>query len=179
MTTPGGGDLEGTRRDFPHYQIDDVLIFDRRRYVARRTQPGPGPHTLVTNDLAELRAELDTRRHATPPAVHARRHAAAAQPTGTHLMTDASTTPDRPPQRWTTVLDGHRLRQLRRQHGLSQEKLAASAGMSTGTVARLEHQHHAPCRGRTLARLAAALHTEPACLAAVPPRQDQPQAVTG
>jgi hypothetical protein len=41
-------------------------------------------------------------------------------------------------QRWTTVLDGQRLRQLRRQHGLSQEKLADRAGISLTTVARLD-----------------------------------------
>ena len=29
---------------------------------------------------------------------------------------------------WTTVLDGTRLRQLRREHGLSQEQLADRAG---------------------------------------------------
>jgi DNA-binding transcriptional regulator YiaG len=52
-------------------------------------------------------------------------------------MTDASAT-TRPPQRWTTVLDGDRLRQLRRQRDLSQEKLADLAGISSATVARLD-----------------------------------------
>ena len=37
----------------------------RRRYVARRSQSGPGPHTLVTSDLAELRAELSPTQQAT------------------------------------------------------------------------------------------------------------------
>ncbi|HUY51707.1 MAG TPA: helix-turn-helix transcriptional regulator [Streptosporangiaceae bacterium] len=68
-------------------------------------------------------------------------------------------------QRWTTVLDGHRLRQLRRQHGLSQVELADQAGMSLGTVTRLERQFRASCRCRTLARLAAALGERPATLA--------------
>lgn len=50
--------LQTARRDFPRYQIDIDLSIDRRRYIARRTQPGPGPHTLITSDLTELRAEL-------------------------------------------------------------------------------------------------------------------------
>jgi hypothetical protein len=57
--TPEPGDLENARREFPRYQIDEELIFDRRRYIARRVQPGPGPHTLITSDLTELRAELN------------------------------------------------------------------------------------------------------------------------
>jgi len=45
-----------------------------------------------------------------------------------------------PTQRWTTVLDGERLRQLRQQQRLSQEKLADLAGISLTTMARLERQ---------------------------------------
>ena len=56
-------DLQTARRDFPRYQIDLDLALDRRRYIARRTQPGPGPHTLITSDLTELRHELAVRRH--------------------------------------------------------------------------------------------------------------------
>jgi transcriptional regulator with XRE-family HTH domain len=70
-------------------------------------------------------------------------------------MTTTQTTD--PGRRWFTVLDGHRLRRLRRQHGLSQEQLADRAGISTATVARLERQLAASCRSRTLGRLAAAL----------------------
>ncbi len=70
-----------------------------------------------------------------------------------------------PAQRWTTVLDGQRLRQLRHEHGLSQEKLADRAGISLATVARLECQPRSPCRCRTLARLAAALGEQPATIA--------------
>jgi DNA-binding XRE family transcriptional regulator len=55
------------------------------------------------------------------------------------------------------VIDGRQLRQWRRQHGLSQEKLAHLAGISVTTVARLERQPRASCRGYTLGRLAAAL----------------------
>jgi transcriptional regulator with XRE-family HTH domain len=64
-------------------------------------------------------------------------------------------------QRWTTVLDGTRLRHLRRQHGLSQEQLASQAGISLTTMQRLERQPTAPCRCRTLARLASALGQDP------------------
>jgi DNA-binding XRE family transcriptional regulator len=58
---------------------------------------------------------------------------------------------------WITDLDGQRLRDLRRQHGLSQGALADQAGISLTTVARLERQHRSPCRRWTLAALAAAL----------------------
>ena len=58
--------LDAARRDFPGYQIDVELTMERPRYVARRTHPGAGPHTLITSDLAELRTELGTRRQASP-----------------------------------------------------------------------------------------------------------------
>ena len=64
--------LEAARRDFPRYQIDVELAVDRRRYVARRIQPGPGPHTLITSDLNELRAELDSSPQRALPQRHAR-----------------------------------------------------------------------------------------------------------
>jgi transcriptional regulator with XRE-family HTH domain len=67
-------------------------------------------------------------------------------------------------QRWITIVDGGRLRQLRRQHGLSQEQLASQAGISLTTIRRLERQPSAPCRTRTLGRLAAVLDEDPACL---------------
>ena len=65
---------------------------------------------------------------------------------------------------WTTVLDGRLLRQLRRQHGLSQEALADRAGISLTTMARLERKPRTPCRTRTLARLAAALGEHPGAM---------------
>jgi anti-sigma regulatory factor (Ser/Thr protein kinase)/DNA-binding XRE family transcriptional regulator len=64
----------------------------------------------------------------------------------------------------TTVLDGARLRRLRRLRGLSQERLASHAGISLTTVTRLESQSCAPCRCRTLGRLAAALGEHPAAI---------------
>jgi len=69
-----------------------------------------------------------------------------------------------PSARWTTNLDGPRLQRIRRQSGMSQEQLADRAGISAATVARLERQSQASCRGRTLARLAAALGEQPAAL---------------
>jgi transcriptional regulator with XRE-family HTH domain len=79
------------------------------------------------------------------------------------------TSAGRPEQRWFIVLDGKRLRQLRRQRGLSQEKLADRAGISTATVARLERHPYPSCRGRTLARLAAALGEHPAAIMSLRP----------
>jgi hypothetical protein len=58
--------LDAARRDFPGYRIDVELTLERPRYVARRTHPGAGPHTLITSDLAELRAELGVGRQARP-----------------------------------------------------------------------------------------------------------------
>ena len=69
----------------------------------------------------------------------------------------------------TLVLDGQQLRHLRRQRGLSQEELAGQAGVSLTTVARLERQPSAPCRGRTLGRLARALGEHPATTTLRPP----------
>ena len=73
-------------------------------------------------------------------------------------------------QRWTTVIDGRQLQRLRRQHSLSQDELAAKAGISQSTVARLERHPRATCRSRTLARLDATLGQQPAAL--TPASQD-------
>jgi hypothetical protein len=50
--------LSDLRTDFPGYVIDTEAVTNGKRYVAVRRQPGPGPHTVVTPDLAELRAAL-------------------------------------------------------------------------------------------------------------------------
>lgn len=73
-----------------------------------------------------------------------------------------------PVHEWTTALDGRRLRDLRRQRRLSQAELAYKAGISPGTVARLERQERAPCRSRTLARLSGALGEDPTSIACPP-----------
>ncbi len=70
-----------------------------------------------------------------------------------------------PDRRWTTVLDGDRLRQLRHKSQLTQAELANLAGISAGTVARLERRTLTPCRCRTLVRLAAVLGETPTALA--------------
>jgi transcriptional regulator with XRE-family HTH domain len=75
-------------------------------------------------------------------------------------------------QRWTTTLDGHRLRRLRHQRGLTQTDLALQAGISLTAIARLERQPHASCRPRTLTRLAAALGEPRASL--TPTQQTSP-----
>lgn len=72
-------------------------------------------------------------------------------------------------RRWFVVADGKRLRQLRQEHRLSQEMLASRAGISVGTIGQLERQAHPSCRGRTLARLAAALGEQPTTLMPSPP----------
>jgi DNA-binding Xre family transcriptional regulator len=79
----------------------------------------------------------------------------------------AAITRPAPPQ--TFILDGQRLRQLRRQRGLSQEELAAQAGVSRTTIVWLERQASAPGRGRTLGRLAGALGEHPATTTLRPP----------
>ena len=68
--------------------------------------------------------------------------------------------------RWTAVVDGQRLRELRRQRALSQVELAELAGVSVHTVSKLERQPACCCRSRTLARLAAALGESPAAITA-------------
>jgi len=67
---PAPGELERLRREFPRYRIDVEPFRHRQRYVARRIQPGPGPHTFITADLTELRAELSTAK---PPLPHRKR----------------------------------------------------------------------------------------------------------
>ena len=52
-------ELSSLRHDFPRYRIS--LYFtpgERYSFVAVRRAPGPGPHTVVTSDLDELRTEL-------------------------------------------------------------------------------------------------------------------------
>jgi predicted transcriptional regulator len=81
----------------------------------------------------------------------------------------ASTTEKRPARSWTVTLDGTRLRELRCERGLSRSKLAGLAGISEATVARLERQARTSCRGRTLARLAAALDEQLTSIGLLPP----------
>ncbi len=50
--------LTALRADFPTFRIWREIVPGRTRYIARRLQPGPGPHTVVTDDLTELRTAL-------------------------------------------------------------------------------------------------------------------------
>jgi DNA-binding XRE family transcriptional regulator len=82
----------------------------------------------------------------------------------TDKATDRRAIQPGPGQRWTTELDGQRLREMRCQRGLSQEQLADLAGISLSTMARLERQQRSPCRNWTLGRLAVALNETPASI---------------
>jgi hypothetical protein len=50
--------LPALRAEFPQFRIWGETVRGRVRYVARRLDSGTGLHTVVTSDLAELRAEL-------------------------------------------------------------------------------------------------------------------------
>jgi hypothetical protein len=55
-------ELAMLRADFPGHLIGEESIMGRVRYVARRRWQGTQPHTVVTPDLAELRAALQAGR---------------------------------------------------------------------------------------------------------------------
>ena len=48
------------RASFPQFRIWRESTYRGPRYIACRLQPGARPHTLITSDLGELRAELGT-----------------------------------------------------------------------------------------------------------------------
>jgi hypothetical protein len=62
MTTPPHVTLTALRAEFPEFQIWLEPLSSRDRFVARRQRPGPGLHTVVTSDPAELRATLAAAR---------------------------------------------------------------------------------------------------------------------
>lgn len=90
---------------------------------------------------------------ATPPAVDAARghllfrHSITAHAHGLKRM-DVNTrpcdAPAMPPRLPTDSALGRAIRQLREQRGLTQEELATHAGMTFGTVSRLESAKSAP-----------------------------------
>ena len=51
-------ELADLQQDFPGYRIWQEPMGHRIRLVAVRRKPGTSPHTLVTTDVAELRAAL-------------------------------------------------------------------------------------------------------------------------
>jgi DNA-binding XRE family transcriptional regulator len=81
-----------------------------------------------------------------------------------------------PPHEWRTVpIDGRRLRQLRAERGLSQERLAGKADLGLTTIRRIECEPSPVCRAWTMDVIAAALDTQPCNLAPI----DQSPEVTG
>jgi hypothetical protein len=65
-------ELTTLQGEFPDFRIWRETIADRVRYVARSRHANLNPHTVVTDDLAELRAALksspDTTRTPAGPA---------------------------------------------------------------------------------------------------------------
>jgi SAM-dependent methyltransferase len=59
VPTPNEG-LVGLRAVFPGFKIWEEYLPGRSRYVARSLRQGVGPHTVVTSDLGELRAALQS-----------------------------------------------------------------------------------------------------------------------
>jgi hypothetical protein len=55
---PPGCDLADLQEEFPGYRIFTEVTGERVRLVAVRRQHGTGPHTVITADVAELRAVL-------------------------------------------------------------------------------------------------------------------------
>jgi O-methyltransferase involved in polyketide biosynthesis len=58
----GPGELASLREEFPGFRIWRETTGERVRYVARSQRPGLNPHTVVTDDPAELRAALEPSR---------------------------------------------------------------------------------------------------------------------
>jgi hypothetical protein len=53
-------DVAQLQASFPQFRIWRESTYRGPRYIACRLQPGTRPHTLITSDLGELRAELGT-----------------------------------------------------------------------------------------------------------------------
>jgi hypothetical protein len=51
-------ELARPQASFPQFRIWRESTYRGPRYIACRRQPGTRPHTLITSDLGELRAEL-------------------------------------------------------------------------------------------------------------------------
>lgn len=134
-------------------------------------QPGhpPGYGLGIVRDLASDWDITGDHRGRTVWARLGWPHDPASQPAPAASATPALAARDTtasadPLARWTTVVDGHQLRELRCQHGLSEEELAEQAGVSLSTVTRLERDQRPTCRSWTLARLAIALSEHPSAI---------------
>jgi hypothetical protein len=69
-TSPPPGELVVLRAGFPCFRIWREETFDRARYVARSLHLRLNPHTVITDDISELRAALEPARHAPCPRPH-------------------------------------------------------------------------------------------------------------
>jgi hypothetical protein len=73
---PAAGDgssrrqLAALRAQFPCFRIWREETCDRARYVARSLHLELNPHTVVTDDMAELRAVLEPARDSPCPRSH-------------------------------------------------------------------------------------------------------------
>jgi hypothetical protein len=72
--------LPGLLAEFPCFRIWRERTCDRVRYIARSLHPGLNPHTIVTDDIAELRDALKPSRYAACPRPHATGKQASAPP---------------------------------------------------------------------------------------------------
>ena len=61
-------ELARLRRECPRYSIGIVTTGDRTRFLGQRRTPGPGPYTVLTDDLAELRDAMGAGQEQAPPA---------------------------------------------------------------------------------------------------------------
>jgi hypothetical protein len=59
--------LAGLCREFPGFRIWREITGDRTRYIARSLHTGTSPHTVVTDDLGELRDVLRAAQTAQRP----------------------------------------------------------------------------------------------------------------
>jgi hypothetical protein len=69
-TLPLPDPLPGLQEEFSCFRIWREHTCDRVRYVARSLHPGLNPHTVVTDDIGELRAALQPSRQAACPGGH-------------------------------------------------------------------------------------------------------------
>ncbi len=64
LATTAPDELLAVQQQFPGFRIWREITGDRVRYVARSQRPGLNPHTVVTDNVSELRAALKPSRDA-------------------------------------------------------------------------------------------------------------------
>ena len=121
--------------------FDDIRGIDRERLAGVEL---PSQHVLILRDTNDESVDIpwDFARHYCDPAYRERSEAAASR--GRSRM-------------------GHRVRDLRKHAGMTQQQLADAAGIGRVTLVRIENGSHFP-RFRTLDALARALNHPPAHL---------------